>query len=433
MRRLLSLIALCLALVLGASPSFAADADHGGQIFSANCAACHMGGGNVVNAERTLKKEALESYLANYSAIGQAAAIPCPNTVGTYYTTADDPSCPTAPCSNAPANTAYNSAFSTSNACPWSCAAGYISLGGVCVLPPPPPSPPSPPPPSPPPLPVQAFFPVVACSGVTHRFTAAPLTAGTPSSAADAVAGSTWSLSTAYASGSAATSPHTGAAMLTAASAVPSAYDAYSVGQLAWELHNANGFTLAPGATPGSLGGPSGFSIAVWFRTDDAGGSNPTQNVVLQLVLAAPGGGGTNVTLSLTVKQVGVTPVVSLNAKLCCGAGGAATSDADYAVSSSTDEFQPPPNSGFAVGVWQHVVVAFDAAGVQSGLIWNGVKRACPQNWYRDPLACADQRALFIPPPQRTPRPTGRPWTSARCWVCRRRTAPCWAALWATT
>ena len=68
MRRLLSLIALCLALVLGATPSFAADADHGAQIFSANCAACHMGGGNVVNAERTLKKEALEAYLTNYSA-----------------------------------------------------------------------------------------------------------------------------------------------------------------------------------------------------------------------------------------------------------------------------------------------------------------------------------------------------------------------------
>ena len=74
MRRLLSLIALCLALVLGAAPTFAADADHGAQIFSANCAACHMGGGNVVNAERTLKKEALESYLANY-ADGHEAAI----------------------------------------------------------------------------------------------------------------------------------------------------------------------------------------------------------------------------------------------------------------------------------------------------------------------------------------------------------------------
>ncbi|MFN9870496.1 MAG: c-type cytochrome [Cyanobacteriota bacterium] len=74
MRRLLSLFALCLALVLGAAPSFAADSAHGAQIFSANCAACHMGGGNVVNAERTLKQDALEAYLANYSA-GHEAAI----------------------------------------------------------------------------------------------------------------------------------------------------------------------------------------------------------------------------------------------------------------------------------------------------------------------------------------------------------------------
>ena len=73
MRRLLSLIALCLALVLGASPSFAADAAHGGQIFSANCAACHMGGGNVVNAERTLKQDALEAYVANYASDHESA------------------------------------------------------------------------------------------------------------------------------------------------------------------------------------------------------------------------------------------------------------------------------------------------------------------------------------------------------------------------
>ncbi len=73
MRRLLSLIALCLALVLGATPSFAADAAHGGQIFSANCAACHMGGGNVVNAERTLKQDALEAYLANYGSDHESA------------------------------------------------------------------------------------------------------------------------------------------------------------------------------------------------------------------------------------------------------------------------------------------------------------------------------------------------------------------------
>ncbi len=68
MRRFLSFIALCLALVLGAAPSFAADSANGAKIFSANCAACHMGGGNVVNAERTLKQDALEAYLANYSA-----------------------------------------------------------------------------------------------------------------------------------------------------------------------------------------------------------------------------------------------------------------------------------------------------------------------------------------------------------------------------
>jgi hypothetical protein len=100
---------------------------------------------------------------------------------------------------------------------------------------------------------VQAFFPVVACSEVTHRFTAAPLTAGSSTSAADVVAGSTWTLRTVYASGSAATSPHTGAPMLTHASAAPSAFDAYRVNQLAWELHNANGFQLLPGASPGHL------------------------------------------------------------------------------------------------------------------------------------------------------------------------------------
>lgn len=73
MRRLLSFFAVCLALLLGAAPSFAADAAHGAQIFSANCAACHMGGGNVVNAERTLKADALEAYLADYSSDHEAA------------------------------------------------------------------------------------------------------------------------------------------------------------------------------------------------------------------------------------------------------------------------------------------------------------------------------------------------------------------------
>ena len=34
----------------------------GTQVFSANCAACHIGGGNAVNAQKTLKKDVLEQY-----------------------------------------------------------------------------------------------------------------------------------------------------------------------------------------------------------------------------------------------------------------------------------------------------------------------------------------------------------------------------------
>lgn len=34
----------------------------GAQVFSANCAACHIGGGNAVNPAKTLKKADLEQY-----------------------------------------------------------------------------------------------------------------------------------------------------------------------------------------------------------------------------------------------------------------------------------------------------------------------------------------------------------------------------------
>ena len=59
-----------MALMLGlgalvASPSLAmasGDAAAGAKIFSANCASCHMGGGNLVNPAKTLKKAALEQY-----------------------------------------------------------------------------------------------------------------------------------------------------------------------------------------------------------------------------------------------------------------------------------------------------------------------------------------------------------------------------------
>ena len=47
------------AIFLNASPAMAADAGAGAQVFSANCAACHIGGGNAVNPAKTLKKDDL--------------------------------------------------------------------------------------------------------------------------------------------------------------------------------------------------------------------------------------------------------------------------------------------------------------------------------------------------------------------------------------
>lgn len=67
MKRLLTFI--CLAaltlLFMGNQPAFAADIASGAKVFSANCAACHMGGGNVVMANKTLKKESLEQFGMN--------------------------------------------------------------------------------------------------------------------------------------------------------------------------------------------------------------------------------------------------------------------------------------------------------------------------------------------------------------------------------
>jgi|GEM_PF-1291306 len=40
----------------------AASHEQGAKLFTQNCAACHAGGGNLVNAQKTLKKEALEKY-----------------------------------------------------------------------------------------------------------------------------------------------------------------------------------------------------------------------------------------------------------------------------------------------------------------------------------------------------------------------------------
>lgn len=72
MRKLALAIAVVVtALTLWTAPAAqAADLGHGGQIFGNNCAACHIGGGNVVNGSKTLKQADLEKYeMASVEAI----------------------------------------------------------------------------------------------------------------------------------------------------------------------------------------------------------------------------------------------------------------------------------------------------------------------------------------------------------------------------
>ena len=74
MRFLVSAALALLVSLMSPLGALAADADHGAQIFSANCAACHMGGGNVVNGQRTLQQADLDAYLTGYGN-GHEAAI----------------------------------------------------------------------------------------------------------------------------------------------------------------------------------------------------------------------------------------------------------------------------------------------------------------------------------------------------------------------
>ena len=67
MRALLSFAAALILLITAPVSAFAADPANGAKVFSANCAACHAGGGNVVNAEHTLSQDDLKAYLAQYN------------------------------------------------------------------------------------------------------------------------------------------------------------------------------------------------------------------------------------------------------------------------------------------------------------------------------------------------------------------------------
>jgi cytochrome c6 len=62
--KILILISLILTIITFSfnQPALAADLATGAKLFQANCAPCHSGGLNVVNASKTLQKQDLEKY-----------------------------------------------------------------------------------------------------------------------------------------------------------------------------------------------------------------------------------------------------------------------------------------------------------------------------------------------------------------------------------
>jgi cytochrome c6 len=67
LKKLISIftVAIALFVITFSSPALAGNAAAGAKIFSANCAACHAGGNNVIMANKNLKKEALAEYAMN--------------------------------------------------------------------------------------------------------------------------------------------------------------------------------------------------------------------------------------------------------------------------------------------------------------------------------------------------------------------------------
>lgn len=67
LKKLLSWIIAAIAIFSFAlsTPALAGDAAAGASIFSANCAACHAGGKNLVNPQKTLSKADLDKYGMN--------------------------------------------------------------------------------------------------------------------------------------------------------------------------------------------------------------------------------------------------------------------------------------------------------------------------------------------------------------------------------
>lgn len=70
MKLLSTLLVILNIIFMGAKYISAADLEAGEQIFTANCAACHAGGNNVIMTEKTLKSDTLaENSMNSISAI----------------------------------------------------------------------------------------------------------------------------------------------------------------------------------------------------------------------------------------------------------------------------------------------------------------------------------------------------------------------------
>lgn len=64
MKKLIALILFTLSLwiVNFTFPAHAFDTQNGAEVFSANCAGCHINGGNIIRRGKNLKKRALKRY-----------------------------------------------------------------------------------------------------------------------------------------------------------------------------------------------------------------------------------------------------------------------------------------------------------------------------------------------------------------------------------
>lgn len=63
LRKLITLVFLMfIVLIIAFTPNVAAETNDADQVFSANCAGCHISGGNIVRRGKNLKQKALKKY-----------------------------------------------------------------------------------------------------------------------------------------------------------------------------------------------------------------------------------------------------------------------------------------------------------------------------------------------------------------------------------